>query len=364
MSNTYDLQIDGLDAAVAACVPDKNHRALLQRLKRIPGLDALAVATTRDQGGYLIQRKVVTADGEVVHVDHQAWLQQQVDADRGDFAATRRRLKPMGYLLTQCRISEIYLVLDRGGAQEDFCQLRIELQDEVVHRSMFGEYSYFRDSEFTSLRDLVEDAESGAELPADRQTSIRPKVYQLTESIDFAIFMHELDEGTAREREIYRKRRFELSTDGGPPELVGYDRLDPGWDKWPHKTRRMFEDWDASSAGRSGARLCSSWAAQISDRTDATGVRYMSYIPLWTHTRKMAKIDGTTGSAYELYGKLEKLDQRLGVPFAWYFYMLHDNLVRDDAGHRVIDAAERGLIVLPEHDYQVLRRWRERPYGF
>lgn len=31
---------------------------------------------------------------------------------------------------------------------------------------------------------------------------------------------------------------------------------------------------------------------------------------------------------------------------------------------RVLEAAESGLIVPPEHEYQVLRRWGDDPYGF
>lgn len=31
---------------------------------------------------------------------------------------------------------------------------------------------------------------------------------------------------------------------------------------------------------------------------------------------------------------------------------------------RVLEAAEAGLIVLPEHDCQVLRRWGDDQYGF
>lgn len=61
---------------------------------------------------------------------------------------------------------------------------------------------------------------------------------------------------------------------------------------------------------------------------------------------------------------MQTLDRRVGVPFGWYFYMLHGNRVTDGAGHRVLEAAEQGLIVLPEHDYQVLRAWKARPYGF
>jgi len=126
----------------------------------------------------------------------------------------------------------------------------------------------------------------------------------------------------------------------------------------------MFSDWALSSAGRSGARLCAHWAMQISDYTDPKGVRGMSLVPVRTSTLKLAEVDGRKGSAYELFGQLEKLDRRVKVPFAWYFYMLHGDRVNDAAGHRVIKAVEAGQIVLPEHDYRVLKAWEANTYGF
>jgi hypothetical protein len=49
---------------------------------------------------------------------------------------------------------------------------------------------------------------------------------------------------------------------------------------------------------------------------------------------------------------------------AWYFYGLHGNLVKSGQMERVFEAVRDGLIGLPEHDYEVLRRWHEAPYGF
>lgn len=364
MGKSYDLQIEGLEHAVSQTSPDKGHRGLVKRLAGMPGLEGLVLATTRDEGSYLSRRLVVSATGDIVHEDHVAWLKQQVDADGGDFGATRRRLQPMGYQLSECRLSDIYLIQDRGGEQWNFSQIRCRLEHERLNRPLFSDYPLYKDFELKDLNDLVRDAEAGWEYPAERQTQIRPPCYRLVAAFDFAEFMREMDRNDALQREAARRRRFSMSTNGGPAEVVTYDRLDPGWERYPHKARRMFEDWSKSSAGLSGARLCSSWAAQISDGLDNDGVRWMSYIPLWTFERKLAKIDARNGGVYELYGKLEKLDQRLGVPFSWYFYMLHGNRVTDEAGHRVIQAAEEGLIVLPEPDYQVLRRWRDRIYGF
>ncbi len=52
------------------------------------------------------------------------------------------------------------------------------------------------------------------------------------------------------------------------------------------------------------------------------------------------------------------------MTFAWCFYGLHGNLVKSGQMERVLEAAEAGLIVMPEHDYQVLRRWHDAPYCF
>jgi len=38
--------------------------------------------------------------------------------------------------------------------------------------------------------------------------------------------------------------------------------------------------------------------------------------------------------------------------------------VDDPAGRRVIQAAEAGQVVLPEHVYRVLKAWEAHPYGF
>lgn len=90
----------------------------------------------------------------------------------------------------------------------------------------------------------------------------------------------------------------------------------------------------------------------------------MGLIPMWTLEKKLAEIDGTKGSNYELFAKLEKLDQRVKVPFSWYFFMLHGNRMKAVVARRITKAAEAGLIVIPEHDYQVLRDWAANEYGF
>lgn len=99
--------------------------------------------------------------------------------------------------------------------------------------------------------------------------------------------------------------------------------------------------------------------------SDPRGGRQMDFVPAWTHTRKIVELKNTGKlDAYSLFGKLMQFDARVGYPFAWFFYGLHGNLVMEGQMARVLEAAEAGLIMLHEIDYQVLRRWGDDRYGF
>lgn len=113
------------------------------------------------------------------------------------------------------------------------------------------------------------------------------------------------------------------------------------------------------------ASVCARWVFKMPDYTDASGDRYMDFVPHWIHTRKITALRNTAKlDAYSLYGKLNQFEERIGYRFAWYFYGLHGNLILGGQLEHALEAAEAGLIVLSEHDYQVLRRWGDDPYGF
>lgn len=360
----YKVDFPGLEDAIAAAAPDKKHKHLLAALDKATGQPGWKIATMRDDSGWWSMRKVLDKNGLVVAEDHRAWLRIQLAADAGDMATTRKRLQAAGYQLSKCHISEIYFVRDRGGAPWNFAQALCVLEHEVVDRPLFSDWDRNKSYAGEDFGDFVRDAEDGYEHPETQRIPIRADTYQLSEAIDCTAFLDLLDQEDESEREQARQKRFKLMGPDGSSETVPYSRLDPNFDKFPHKARRFFADWEQSSAGRSGARLSDHWITKANDYTDNAGKRWVSFIPMWTHTKKIAKVDGGKGGEYDLFEKLQKLDARVGVPFAWYFYMLHGNLVDDTAGERIFSAAEQGVIDLPEHDYQVLRRWRNRKYGF
>ncbi len=172
---------------------------------------------------------------------------------------------------------------------------------------------------------------------------------------------------------VYRVRRqrdgarqfVETNRTTGEQRVVAVRDLTPGYDRRRWRGRRFFDDWAASSAGHAGARACLRWVFKIEDYDDGRSGRQMDFVPAWTHTRKVAQLRNTAKlDAYSLFGKLTQFDERIGHPFAWYFYGLHGNLILEGQMTRVLEAAEAGLIMLPELDYQVLRSWGDDPYGF
>ena len=76
--NGYEVDVPGLAQAVAACVPEPTHRALISCLRAFGQLSDAKLATTRggDDGHYLVRRKVLASNGAVVHEDHQVWIKE------------------------------------------------------------------------------------------------------------------------------------------------------------------------------------------------------------------------------------------------------------------------------------------------
>ena len=357
----YELNIPGLAEAAAACAPEPGHKALVKALQRLPGLEEIKLATTRgeDGGSYLAKRGVYGPDGTRLHDDHETWLREQVEADGGHVRSTYERLHGKGYKLSETNLASLYLVLDHGGDESNFAQIEIWREHERMDCELLQSWGTPHNTD-EMLREAV-----GCRLPIEECVPVAPARYRLKRAVDVGRFMRMLDAIEAAKREALSQCRYTMKDDTGKVEVLSHAQLDPGFDRYPHRARRLFKDWAASSAGRSGARLCDHWVMQLEDWTNPkTGVRDMQLIPVWTFGKKLAEVQSKKGDVHTFYGKLQTLDRRVGVPFGWYFYMLHGNRVTDGAGHRVLEAAEQGLIVLPEHDYQVLRAWKARSYAF
>lgn len=359
----YSMEIAGLGDAVGNATVSSGHASLQAALRRNAPLCNAKLATTRG-GSWLSRRKVLTAAGDLVADDHEAWLEVQCAADGGNAGRTLHRLARLDYRLTECEITTLYLTHDAGGPQDNFIQLTVYQEDEFVDRRMFDPAGghWWRDPK--DVNDLRQASEEGPRFDNEGRRRYRPSAYRLARAVEIAAFMKEAVAVDAARRAVQRQRTLVVTDGGGQTRHMTVEELDPEGARYAWPGQRLLDDWTLSSAGRDGARVCDHWVFQTSDYTDPKGERLLSVVPAWTNVRRIAEIARAPRSVYELFGKLESIDSRLGVPFAWYFYMLHGNRVHAWAGRRILEGAEDGKIVLPEHDYRVLKNWYERPYGF
>lgn len=361
LTASYIRHFPGLAEAVAASRPTQQHTSLLECLRRVPALEAARLATTRGDT-WLHRRMVFTNDGRLVAEDHEAWLAEEVARDGGHVAATCTRLDAAGYRLSKCNITNLYVVVaGHSGDPSDFLQIEVAMEDETMDLELRPGQGWRKPR---TLEELQREADQGPPLPDDERALLaRPRTYRLRRIVDVDAWLKVADALHDVSREEIRSRRYRVTSSATPGATIQTtDELFPGWDRFPAKHRRYFRDWQRSSAAP--YRLCDQWVLNLTDWTDARGHRTLDMIPMWAFNRPLAKVNAAKGSDYEFYGRLQKLDRRTGVPFGWFFYMLHGNRVDGDAAERVIRAAEAGTIVMPECDYRVLKDWQDTPYGF
>ena len=357
----YFLEIDRIAAGVCAVSYDKKHAALLSQVRLHPILANAELVHVED-GFESVAQSVYSAEGELVSRDHRAWLSEQFVLDGARPGHTFKRIADAQYWLSHTVISYLYIVTDRGGLQQNFLQTKIAFKQEFKKSRVFTEQSAWLTPR--SSADLVELAGS-TNFPEEQLDPVGKPLYEYVSTVDVAIFVSMAESLETERREAMAKRAYSREdASGAVVERGVMADLDPDYAKYPPKQRRIFDDWARSSAGASGARICRSWVFSLNDWKGPGGGRELTLVPMWTHTKKLAEVKSKSLSDQALYDKLTKLSGVVGVPFGWYFFMLHGNRVHEGSGHRILQAAKSGLVDLPECDLRVLEAWANREYGF
>jgi len=199
--NGYEVDVPGLAQAVAACVPEPTHRALISCLRAFGQLSDAKLATTRggDDGHYLVRRKVLASNGAVVHEDHQVWIKEQLALDAGDASKTFTRLLDAKYLLSKCQLTKIYLVHDKGTDNPAaFVQVAIRQEDEFIDARAFDKYVWRTPANLADLLDAVE----GDPVPTGDRSRVRPPAYMLEAVVDVDAFVAEAEAIDAQVRKL------------------------------------------------------------------------------------------------------------------------------------------------------------------
>ena len=151
-------------------------------------------------------------------------------------------------------------------------------------------------------------------------------------------------------------------------QSVPFFELYPDWLEQPPYELRFLRDWEQSSAGRGGHRLCDHWFLRLMDYVNHEGRRVLGFIPQWADSDGGTDLPRITAdeeaSVFGIMAEVERFDTQTGYPFSWYFYMLHDNRVAPSVGRVLARGLREGRIRLPEGDEAVLMQWDKRPYVF
>lgn len=132
----------------------------------------------------------------MVHDDHAAWLDEQLQIDGGNAKATHARLVPQRYRLSRCDIIRLHLASDRGDeGPANFVQIDVDLQEERVHCALFR--SYFFD-ECRTLSDLMENGE-GDIVHDEQHVAVGAPRYELRRVVDVPLFVELAESLEARQ---------------------------------------------------------------------------------------------------------------------------------------------------------------------
>ncbi len=362
MRHNYELHTDVLATLVAQTPVQKKHAALIAMFATRTDFRTARYVKTRDEFGPQ-PRRVVDANDQEIAADYHDWIAEQL-ARLGSVGAVCEAFAHSGYRMVESQPCLHYLVVDRSPAaadrQDDFVQIEIWEDQEFVEREIFPRLPAWHWPDEYELR---RGNTNGATF--ERRDLGGPR-YRLETIIDMALFATEAEAVWGENHQLQGDRVFRSrNATTGQERVQSVREMTPGFDRQQWRGRRFFDDWSASSAGQSGARLCTRWVIKTSEYSAPGRPREMDFVPSWTHTRKIAALENTQRlDVYGLMSKLTNLDERVGTPFVWFSYGVHGNLVRSGQMERVLEAAESGLIVLPEHDYRVLRRWADDPYAF
>ncbi len=302
------------------------------------------------------------------------WVNQELALVNGDARKVWMKHKDSGLVRTERDGSVLYLTAPFGTNPDAFYQIEVMVGPEITTKLQFDPKTTFPPED---RHDLV----SGSSLTfsdSERQI-LSPPQYEFEELVNMRQYLRTLVEVENAnrladlpelEKRVIHIHDIVLGPEGGQAStVVPYLDMCPDYlTRTPHAVR-FFQDWQESSAGRSGARLCDHWWIRANDYVGADGRRHLYLCPQWADADgglDLPKIaPDWDDSPYGVMESLSQFDKMVDYPFAWYFFMLHGNRIQHSAGGVVAIAIREGKMnPLPECDEKVLMRWKGDGYGF
>lgn len=124
---------------------------------------------------------------------------------------------------------------------------------------------------------------------------------------------------------------------------------------------RFFRDWEDSSARPH--RVFEHWTLDVRDYRHK-GEREVGFVPRSLQPLAERLAPPKDASIHILMDRIEAVDREIGLPFGWFFLMIHGHWVDSDVGLAIAQGLKAQRVRLPDPDARVLLRWADRTYGF
>jgi len=360
-STEYSLAAATFEQLADACQRARwkgKHDGLHKALDAVPGFSGIRASAVRDH--FSANPGQILDGSEVIATSYRQWAREQMEI-HGQARAVWAAHVGKPWTLTWRTHVLRYFWLQTGAHPWNGIQLEIADEQEFAGGPVFRPERWHAPEDLQELLNPQEAAGHGS-------VPLGPGRYTLTKAVDMEAFFRLGQRLHSARLDRGAQRRVTVRPEGGHPYESTMGKEVPEAYRHLWRVQRWFQDWEFASAGRSGAVCGHHWAFQLSDwdSGDSINGRVLDFVPAWCHTARIAKIQNIHRlSDSALYDRLLALDKRAGgVPFAWYFYMLHGNLVPDSAGLRMLEAVRRGAVDLADHDVRVLTAWAENRYGF
>lgn len=307
-------------------------------------------------------RSVIRPDGTRVG-ELRPWMTAELAKDGGDIKAVWQRLRETDLQITEWRGRSAFVSAPTGPGAADYIQ--IALGREIEWRAgpiVNPDYRPYGKEE------LLDPAWPRTDQLPDSDRLAGP-VYRLLGRAGGAMihvrsFLDRCGRIEREKREGNRpelERRIIRETGPGGTRETPFLEVVPDYFDFVPRELRFFQDWEESSAGP--RRVFEHWALDARDYTHK-GEREVGFVPRPLKPPKERLLMRPEVSVHLLMDRIEAVDREVGLPFGWFFLMIHGHWVEPDVGQAIAQGLKAERVRLPDSDAGVLLRWADRTYGF
>lgn len=334
-----------LDTTISACTDRKSLDAALAA----EGYEHVA---TRD--GWYREGGIVDAAGNRIATSARQYYLELMQTQK--VPAIQKSLLPNKWIATEHRGQTHYYVRQLGPEPWAFGQITVDETQEHAERELLSEYDTARD-----LEELISWCRGWTiKEPFD----VGGPAFKLLAQYHIPTVMDDLTAQAYRRWGASVQRAKTLTVtyigDGQPREVPMLEGCPELLDQPRERMRRMMLAWQRIYG--ESQTFCRRWALQIHYYA-SQGERELQVIPLWCGDAP-DELKVRDWSPFAIMAKLERFDKRAGYPWAWFWFMLHGNRIKDGVGEAIATAVQEGKIGLPPEQREVLLDWHESRFGF